>query len=140
MNYTLFLMLIELLKNVDLFFDIFYIYKLESMGVYSDLLKLIKDFLNSRFQRVLRNGQTSDQLPVKSGVPQGSILRSLFFLIKLMTYLTVQFLLQSSLQMTLHYSQLFIIIMLGGIPLMVIEIKQQNRHFKWKIRFNPDLK
>ena len=57
------------------------IYKLESMGVSGDLLKLIKDFLNNRFQQVLLNGQTSDWLPVKAGVPRESIFGPLFFLI-----------------------------------------------------------
>ena len=55
--------------------------KLESMGVYGDLLKLIKHFLNDRIQRVLIIGQTFDWLPVKAGVLQGSILGPLVFLI-----------------------------------------------------------
>ena len=54
--------------------------KLESMGVYGDLLKLIKHFLNDRIQRVLIIGQTFDWLPVKAGVLQGSILGPLVFL------------------------------------------------------------
>ena len=40
--------------------------------------KFLKQY---RFQRVLLNGQTSEWLPVKAGVPQGSILGLLFFLI-----------------------------------------------------------
>ena len=46
------------------------IYKLKSVGVSGNLLKLINNFLKNRFQRVLLNGQTSDWLPVKSKVPQ----------------------------------------------------------------------
>ena len=57
------------------------IYKLKSMGVSDLLLKLFQIFLTNRFQRVLLNGQTSEWLPVKAGVPQGSILGPLFFLI-----------------------------------------------------------
>ena len=57
------------------------IYKLKSMGVSNSLLKLIQSFLSNRFQRVLLNGQTSEWLPVKAGVPQGSLLGPLFFLI-----------------------------------------------------------
>ena len=37
--------------------------------------------MGNRFQRVLLNGQTSEWLPVKVGVPKGSILGPLFFLI-----------------------------------------------------------
>ena len=58
-----------------------FIYKLKSVGVSGDLVKLINHFLNNRFQRVLQNDQTSDWLPVKGGLPQGSILGPLFFLI-----------------------------------------------------------
>ena len=57
------------------------IYKLEPMGLSADLRKLIKDFLNNRFLRVLLNGNTSDWLPVELSVLQWSILRPLLFLI-----------------------------------------------------------
>ena len=42
------------------------------------LLKLIKKFLNNRFQPVLLNGETSDWLAVKVGVLQGCISGPLF--------------------------------------------------------------
>ena len=57
------------------------IYKLKPVGVSDSLLKLIQSFLTNRFQRVLLNGQTSEWLSVKAGVPQGSILGPLFILI-----------------------------------------------------------
>ena len=44
-------------------------------------MKLIACFLSNRYQRVLLNGQSSTWLPIIAGVPQGSILGSLFFLI-----------------------------------------------------------
>ena len=55
--------------------------KLKLTGISGNFLKLIKNFLDNRSQRVLLNGQTSNWLPVKAGVPQGSILGLLFFLI-----------------------------------------------------------
>ena len=57
------------------------IFKLKSIGVSDSLLSLTESFLSNRFQRVLLNGQTSEWLPAKAGVPQGSILGPLFFLI-----------------------------------------------------------
>ena len=57
------------------------IFKLKSIGVSDSLLSLTESFLSIRFQRVLLNGQTSEWLPAKTGVTQGSILGPLFFLI-----------------------------------------------------------
>ena len=55
------------------------IYKLKSLGISGILLKLIQNYLDNRFQKVLLNGQTSKWKPVKAGVPKGSILGPLFF-------------------------------------------------------------
>ena len=55
------------------------IYKLKSLGISGSLLKLIQNYLDNRFHRVLLNGQTSEWKPVKASVPQGSILGPLFF-------------------------------------------------------------
>ena len=42
---------------------------------------LIDSFLSDRFQRVLLNGQNSKWLQIKAGVPQGSVLVPLLFLV-----------------------------------------------------------
>ena len=54
--------------------------KLNQYGILENLLCLIKCFLKNRKQRVVLNGQTS-WTNILAGVPQGSILGPLFFLI-----------------------------------------------------------
>ena len=57
------------------------IFKIKSFGISGNLLELMKNFLSNRFQRVVLNGQTSEWEKINAGVPQGSILGPLFFLI-----------------------------------------------------------
>ena len=64
------------------------------------LFCLTESFLNNRFQKKALNDQTSKWLPVIARVPQRSILGPFFPLIILMTYQTIYYQQQNSLQMT----------------------------------------
>ena len=57
------------------------LFKLKQNGVSGNLLGSIKIFLNDRVARVVLNGKTSDWERTRAGVPRGSILGPLFFLI-----------------------------------------------------------
>ena len=57
------------------------IFKLKSYGVDGSLLKLMENYLTGRQQRVALNGQNSSWKNILAGVPKGSVLGPLLFLI-----------------------------------------------------------
>ena len=72
---------LDLSKAFDRVWHAGLLYKLESNGISGNLLKLMRSFLSHRQQRVILNGQQSEWQEVSAGVPQGSVLGPLFFLI-----------------------------------------------------------
>jgi hypothetical protein len=57
------------------------LYKLGNMGIKGNLLTWFKSYLNGRKQRVVIQGSSSEWGSIKAGVPQGSVLGPLLFLV-----------------------------------------------------------
>ena len=57
------------------------LFKLESVGIVGNLLEWFTDYLDGRKQLVTLSGVKSDLLNITAGVPQGSILGPLLFLV-----------------------------------------------------------
>ena len=101
-------------------------------------MNLLKDFLKYRKQRVLLNGQNSSWKEITSGVPQGSILGPLLFLIYINDFLDG---LLSNFKLFANDTSLFSVV--HDVTLSSSELNSDLAKiiewaFKWKMSFNSD--
>ena len=114
------------------------IYKLKQNGVAGDLLDTLTNFLKERKQRVVLNGQYSTWKNVEAGVPQGSILGPLLFLLYINDLPEN---LGSNPKLFADDTSLFSVIRnkhLSAQNLNEDLNKINHWAFQWKISFNPD--
>ena len=114
------------------------IFKLKSYGVEGELFLLLKKYLHNREQRVVLNGQTSEWKKIYSGVPQGSVLDPLLFLIYIND---VPDGITSMCKIVADDTSLFSKVL--DVYKSVVELnanleKINQWAYQWKIQFNPD--
>ena len=114
------------------------IFKLRQNGISGDIINILQDFLRNRKQRVVLNGQCSSWADINAGVPQGSILGPLLFLIYIND-------LSDGLKSEgkLFADDTFLFSVVNDINTSASDINEDleiigNLAFKWKINFNPD--
>ena len=116
------------------------LYKLKSMGISGELIKLPENYLSNRLQRVVLNGQTSPWRPVLAGVPQGSILGPLLFLIYINDLPNR---LKSNMKLFADDTSLFTIVKDKNESANILnnDLSLISRWaYDWKMLFNPDPK
>ena len=114
------------------------LYKLKSIGISGELYQLLENFLSGRLQGVVLNGQTSLWRPVLAGVPQGSILCPLLFLIYINDLPDE---LKSNAKLFADDTSLFYIVKDENESANALnhDLSQISKWaFNWKMLFNPD--
>ena len=112
--------------------------KLKLNGISGNLLKIIKDFLANRYQRVVLNGKISKWAAVKAGVQQGSILGPLLFLIYIND---VSNELSSNSRLFANDTSLFSVVRDTDLSAKALNndlVKITNWAYQWKMSFSPD--
>ena len=114
------------------------IFKLKQNGISVSLIKLLGNYLHNRKQRVVLNGFYSDYSIIESGVPQGSVLGPLLFLIYIND---LEKNIRSNVKFFADDTMLFSIVNDPVISANILnndlDIIYQWAH-QWKMEFNPD--
>ena len=101
-------------------------------------MNIITDFLSFRKQRVVLNGQASPWVSIEAGVPQGSILGPLLFLIYINDLPDD---LSTTAKLFADDTSIFSIVQNVSISASHLNndlSKIKNWAFQWKMSFNPD--
>ena len=114
------------------------IQKLKRVGIRDELLKWVTSYLSERRQKVVINNQQSEYLKVEAGVPQGSILGPLFFLIYINDLVNE---INSNLQLFADDTSMYLVV---GCPVNVATYLNADLEKivlwakQWLVTFNPN--
>ena len=114
------------------------IFKLKQNGIEGKFLNLLQNYLTNRKQRVVLNGMESNWGEIKAGVPQGSVLGPLLFLVYIND---LEEGIKSSVRFFADDTSLFSI-----VHDIVVSAEELNHDlnlikkwaYQWKMSFNPD--
>ena len=111
--------------------------KMEAYGISGAILEWVKDYLSGRTQTVLVNGERSDTAPVISGIPQGTCLGPLLFVIYINDLLDD---IESDGFLFADDTKIFRKITSAGdsVTLQADIDRLENWSKKWLLRFHPD--
>ena len=113
------------------------LYNLSSVGISGSLLQWFTDYLNNRQQRVVLPGTASNWTSLKAGVPQGSILGPLLFLVYINDIVEN---IHSSIRLFADDTSLYVIV---DDPIVAANQLNNDLHIihlwakKWLVSFNP---
>ena len=113
------------------------LFKLKSVGISDSLLDWFEDYLSNRKQRVVLPGATSRWTNIKAGVPQGSILGPLLFLVYINDIVDE---INSNIRLFADDTSLYIIVenpIEAAIQLNADLEKVHQWASKWLVTFNP---
>ena len=113
-------------------------FKLKQNGISGPLLNVLNHYLSNRKQRVVLNGFSSDYFSIEAGVPQGSVLGPLLFLIYI-NDLEVN--IKSKVNFFADDTMIFSVVHDPLISASDLNHDLQNINtwaYQWKMSFNPD--
>ena len=114
------------------------VFKLKQNGVSGSLLKLLSNYLTKRKQRVVLNGSSAAYDTINAGVPQGSVLGPLLFLVYIND---LEDNIKSQIRFFADDTMLYSIV--KNPTISANELNQDLESirlwaYQWKMQFNPD--
>ena len=112
------------------------LFKLKRIGIEGDMIGVIESFLSDRKQRVTIDGKFSEWVDVQAGVPQGSLLGPLLFLVFINDLVEV---VESDIRIFADDTFIFRIIDQFSAEIINRDlVKISIWAWQWKLSFNPD--